>query len=270
MPSGAIDLLPTLAELAGSTTIPVIQSTAAAFYRRRECGGQLEERNLLSIKNNQVSIRTQRFRLDYNGALFDIENDRGQRSDVSGNHPELVSQLRALAEAHKAEMTRAFEKNRGRPFTLGFAASTTLPARDGNENGEIKRSVRSPNNSFFTNWTRTEDSITWSAEVVEPGNYEVTVFYTCQAGNEGAQIRLTSGRASTTVATVTKAFDPPFYDKSIERMAESHYWMKEFIPLSLGILSLKSGEQILKLEAQKIPGKAAIDVHSIRMVRRNS
>ena len=87
---------------------------------------------------------------------------------------------------------------------------------------------------------------------------------------KGLQIRLTSGLASTKLATVTKVFDPPFYDKSIERMAESHYWMKEFMPLSLGILSLQSGEQTLKLEAKKIPGRAAIEVHSIRMVRRNS
>ena len=89
--------------------------------------------------------------------------------------------------------------------------------------------------------------------------------------------RVTKGRrfdniraASTKVATVTKAFDPPFYDKSIERMEESHYWVKEFMPLSLGVLSLGSGEQTLKLEAPKIPGAAAIDVHSIQIVRRDS
>ena len=269
--SGAIDLLPTLAELAGidyNTRHPIDGRSLRPLIENPD--SDWEERNLLSIKNDQVSIRTQRFRLDHNGALFDIENDRGQSSDVSGNHPELASQLRALAEAHKAEMTEAFETNRGRPFTVGYAASTTLPARDGTEHGEIKRSVRSPNNSFFTNWTRTEDAITWQTDVVEPGDYDVTVFYTCQAGNEGAQIRLTSGRASTKVATVSKAFDPPFYDKSIERMEESHYWVKEFMPLSLGILSLRSGEQTLKLEAPKIPGTAAIDVHSIRIVRRDS
>ena len=269
--SGAIDLLPTLAELAGidyNTRHRIDGRSLLQLIENPD--SDWEERNLLSIKNDQVSIRTQRFRLDHNGALFDIEADRGQRSDVSGNHPELAFQLRVLAEAHKAEMTEAFETNSGRPFTVGYAASTTLPARDGFEHGEIKRSVRSPNNSFFTNWTRTEDAITWPADVVEPGDYEVTVFYTCQAVNRGAQIRLTSGRASTKVATVTKAFDPPFYDKSIERMEESHYWVKEFMPLSLGVLSLGSGEQTLKLEAPKIPGAAAIDVHSIRIVRRDS
>ena len=269
--SGAIDLLPTLAELSGidyytrhpidgRSLVPLIENPFAGW----------EERSIFSIRNDQVSIRTQRFRLDSNGALFDIEKDRGQSNDVSENHPELVSQLRALAEAHKAEMTKAFETNRDRPFTVGYAASTTLPARDGAEHGEIQRSVRSPNNSFFTNWTRTEDTITWPADVVESGDYEVTVFYTCREGDEGAQIRLTSGQASTKAATIIKAFDPPFYDKSIERVAESHYWVKEFMPLSLGVLRLQSGEQTLKLEAPKIPGKAAIDVHSIRLVRRES
>ena len=85
----------------GRSLLPLIENAEANW----------EERNLLSIKNNQVSIRTQRFRLDYNDTLFDIENDRGQRSDVSGNHPELVSQLRG-ALAHKAEI-RALEKTAG-------------------------------------------------------------------------------------------------------------------------------------------------------------
>ena len=68
--SGAIDLLPTLAELAGidydtrhsidgRSLLPLIENPEADW----------EERNLLSIKNNQVSIRTQRFRLDDNGAV---------------------------------------------------------------------------------------------------------------------------------------------------------------------------------------------------------
>ena len=47
-------------------------------------------------------------------------------------------------------------------------------------------------------------------------------------------------------------------------------WVKEFMPLSLGVLSIGSGEQTLKLEAPKIPGAAAIDVHSIQIVRRDS
>jgi arylsulfatase A-like enzyme len=269
--SGAIDLLPTLADLAGigyetrhpidgRSLLPLIENPNADW----------EERSLLSIKSNQVSVRTQRFRLDHDGALFDIENDRGQRSDVSSDHPEIVSALRALAEAHKREMTKAFEANRDRPFTVGYATSTTLPARDGTEHGHIQRSVRAPNNSFFTNWIRAEDSITWPADVVVSGEYEATVFYTCQTGNEGCEIRLSSESSKTDGATVTKAFDPPFYDKSIERMPESHYWVKEFMPLPLGTLNLRAGEQTLKLEASRIPGKAAIDVHSIRLVRQDS
>lgn len=269
--SGAIDLLPTLADLAGidyNTRHPIDGRSLLPLIENHHA--DWEERSLLSIKNNQVSVRTQRFRLDQNGDLFDIENDRGQSSDVSDDHPEIVSELRALAEAHKRLMTQAFEANRDRPFTVGYATSTTLPARDGAEQGEIQRSVRSPNNSFFTNWIRATDTINWPADVAESGDYEVTVFYTCQAGNEGCEIRLSSGRSSTNGTTVTQAFDPPFYDKSIERMPESHYWVKEFMPLSLGSLHLQAGVQTLKLEASNIPGKAAIDVHSIRLVRQDS
>jgi len=47
-------------------------------------------RQLFSIKNTQVSIRTDRFRLDAAGKLFDIQKDRGQLIDISENHPALI------------------------------------------------------------------------------------------------------------------------------------------------------------------------------------
>ncbi len=150
---------------------------------------------------------------------------------------------------------------------MGYAESTTLPARDGVPGGEIKRSSRAPNNSFFTDWKRTQDSITWEIDVGETRQYEAIVHYTCRAGDEGATIRLASSTGGSTEATVTEAFDPPLYDKSIERMDESHYFVKDFLPLKLGTLALKKGRATLTLSAPRIPGREAIDVHSVDLIQ---
>ena len=66
---------------------------------------------------------------------------------------------------------------------------------------------------------------------------------------------------------MTEIFDPPLYDKSKERVEVSHYFVKDFKPLVLGTLSLEKGPALLRLTAPNIPGKEAVDVHSVELVR---
>ena len=56
--------------------------------------------------------------------------------------------------------------------------------------GNVKRSASAPNCSFFTNWTSTDDSITWDIEVATAGKYEAVVYYTCPAADVGSTIEL--------------------------------------------------------------------------------
>jgi arylsulfatase A-like enzyme len=266
--SGAIDLLPTLAELAripANSKYPIDGRSIRPLLMGE--AWQWEPRPLFSIKNNQVSVRTQRFRLDNNGQLFDIEADRGQRHNVASKHPEIVKELSAQSRQHLTEMQSEFDKYRDRPFTVGYAKSTTLPARDGIPHGEIKRSSKAPNNSFFTHWERTDDSITWTVDIGETKVYEAILHYTCVSGNEGSTIKLSSTNGGATQTNILEAFDPPLYDKSIERMAESHYFVKDFKAISLGPISLNRGPATLSLHATQIPGNAAIDVHSIDLIQ---
>lgn len=266
--SGAIDLLPTLADLAGikvKTRKPIDGRSVRPLLEGK--APDWEERSLFSVKNQQVSVRTQRFRLDASGQLFDIESDRGQRHDISSEHPEITKKLLAQASQHNNEMQTAFEKYRDRPFTVGYSRSTTLPARDGVPKGEIKRSSKAPNNSFFTHWKRTEDSITWDIDVGKANIYEAILHYTCKSGNEGSTIQLSSSNGGATEANIVQSFDPPLYDKSIERMTKSHYFVKDFLPISLGSLFLKEGRATLTLKATHMKGNAAVDVHSIDLIQ---
>ena len=109
------------------------------------------------------------------------------------------------------------------PFTVGYGPSTTLTARDGVEHGNIQRSSKAPNNSFFKNWTSADDFITWDVDVGKSGQYEVVVFYTCARGNEGATLQLSISNGDSTKAIVKEVFDPPLYDKSKERVTTVSY-----------------------------------------------
>jgi|ETNmetMinimDraft_25_1059894.scaffolds.fasta_scaffold08318_2 arylsulfatase A-like enzyme len=279
--NSGIDLLPTLAELAGIdldaalTEIGKKRSVEAGKIDGRSFAGlltgeqkELPPRTLYTAWRTKISIRTDQFRLDNDGALYDITKDRGQTTDVSDQYPELAEELRAAAAEFRAESETCFQKYAVRPFAVGYDTSTTLPARDGLPHGpSLTRSSKAPNNSFFENWKSTEDSITFDIEVAQGGEYEAIVFYTCRVGDVGATIRLSQEDGSGTEAKVSESFDPPFYDNSKERMENSHYIVKDFKPLELGQLTLEAGHQTLRLTAPEIIGEEAIDVHSIELIR---
>ncbi len=262
--AGAIDLLPTFCELAN-----IRMTTRKALDGRSLCPLLLgedvawEPRCLFAIKKNQVSVRTQQFRLDASGWLFDITVDRGQRHDISGRYPKLTERLLQYARRHAQDMQVQFEANADRPFHVGYGPCTTLPARDGIEHGTIRRSAKAPNNSFFTHWTKAQDYITWDVDVGATGDYEAIVYYTCAKGDEGATLELSMQGGHSVRTRVTEPFDPPLYDKSKERVARSHYFVKDFRPLRLGVLRLDKGRGQLRLGSLDIVGKQVIDVHSL-------
>ncbi|MGB7342856.1 MAG: arylsulfatase, partial [Pirellulaceae bacterium] len=266
--AGAIDLLPTLTELAGvdaNTAKPKDGRSLVPLWIKPDVNWQA--RDLYSVWAKKVTVRDDRFRLDHNGQLFDIQNDRGQLKDVSDQFPERAAELGAKAKHFLTDAKADLARFANRPFHVGYSASTTLPARDAIEHGTIRRSAKPPNNSFFTHWTHRDDSITWEITVKEAGEYTATVFYTCAAGNEGVLISAQIDSGDATSANVADVFDPPLYDKSKERVAESHYFVKDFRPLKLGSLELAAGPQTLRLRASDFKGPHAIDVHSIVLQR---
>jgi len=279
--TGAIDLLPTLADLAGikvETTHPIDgRSFAPDLLNEVQTG--TPSRILFSSWKKRHSARTKQFRLDNEGRFFDIEKDRGQTIDCSDAFPSEKENLAQALTSYENEMAIEVSKSPRRPFTVGYSPSTTLPARDGHasetQSGTtvgIRRSSKAPNNSFFENWTEETDCITWSIETAKTGTFEAIVYYTCRQEDLGVSVELAfasegPSTISSTRATVTKAFDPPLYDKSKERVVESHYFVKDFKPLSLGLITLNSGSGTLTLGNAQIVGNEAIDVHSIELIR---
>ena len=224
-------------------------------------------RRLFSFKRDQVSVRNDRFRLDAKGQLFDITKDPGQRNNIAAKHPDLVVQLSELAKAHSVVMQKHFKSSVRRRFTVGYGKSTTLTARDGIPHGTIQRSSKAPNNSFFTNWTKKSDYITWNVEIAKTGTYEAILYYTCAKGDEGVALQLHAPKSGHIHFSIVKeAFDPPLYDKSKERVEKSHYFVKDFKPHHLGMIKFKRSRGELKLETVHIPGNRAVDVHSIELI----
>lgn len=271
--AAAIDLLPTLTRLAGIDRVgdkpldgrdlsPVLLGSVP----------DSPERRLFSYTtwNQGVAVRTQRYLLDRDGALFDLAADPGQQVNVAGDHPDVVADLASAVAAWRADVfPGGAAPVRGpddRPFPVGFAGLplTILPAGDGVPHGGIRRSAKAPNSSFFTNWTNTADTITWNIEVRQSGDYDVALDYTCAAADVGAQIELTFNGARLT-GTVAPAWDPPLITDEDRAPRPTESYLKDFHSLALGKIRLEAGRGLLTLRATRIPGGAVMDLAAVSL-----
>ena len=264
--AGAIDLLPTLADLAG---VPVqsrkpLDGVSLKPLLLRGLDADWADRMIFSHWAGKVSVRTQRHRLDTDGKLFDMQSDPGQTRDVSAKQPEVAARLRAAVAQWRKDVL-AGSKETDRPFTVGYPdfPLTTLPARDGVPHGGVERSAHAPNCSYFTNWKSTAGSITWDVAVETPGRYTAEVFYTCAAADIGATVELSLGESRVT-AQVTEAFNPPLRGAEHDRVPrKGESLVKEFKPLRFAPVEFKQGRGVLKLSALTKPGEQVMDVRQI-------
>jgi hypothetical protein len=231
--------------------------------------GQAEnwpDRMIFSHQNGRISVRTQQYRLDAAGKLFDIRTDPGQERDISDDKPDIAAKLRKAVAQWKNEVLAGSQKD-DRPFPVGYPElpTTPLPARDGVPHGNIRRSGSAPNCSFFTNWLSKEDQITWDIEVATTGNYEAVIYYTCPKDDVGSTVELRFNK-STVQGKVSEPHDPPLVGAEFDRVPRGgESYVKDFRPLRLGTFQLEKGRGELTLRALDVPGRQVMDVRAVML-----
>ncbi len=264
--AGAIDLLPTLAGLAG---IPLVGTKALDGKDLSPLllgnANEWPDRMIFSYQDGKVSVRNGRYRLDQGGTLFDMISDPGQTTNVAARNPEVAGKLAKAVIAWRKEVLPA-GKIDDRPFPVGYAEfpMTPLPPRDGVPHGGVKRSASAPNCSYFTHWISPDDSMTWDIDVHNAGDYEVAIHYTCPATDVGSTIEL-GFKGARVEGEVALAWDPPLNrdQDRVPRQGESY--QKEFHLLKLGTMHLERGRGPLTLRALRVAGKQVADVRLVTL-----
>ncbi len=260
--ASSIDLLPTISEYASITPFtnnPLDGKSIAPLLDQKN--ENWSERYVYNYWKGKLSIRSQRFRLDHQDQLFDMETDPSQATDVSIEYATEKTEMMVAKEFYQNEVLTELPKNDSRHFTIGHRdyKYTQIPARDGTAHGNIIRSNRWPNCSFFTNWTDIEDRISWKVSVEESGDYDVVLYYTCAEENVGTTISLTFGDTHIS-QTIKEAHDPLLTGMENDRgepRAES--FVKDFKPFKLGRIYLAQGSGELILKSEEIVGGKSID-----------
>jgi hypothetical protein len=271
--AGAIDLLPTLLGLSGIKRVgdlpldgrdltPLLKGETVAWPQRL----------LFNGVNRLVGVRSQRYRLDAQGKLFDPVADPAQIHPLNDREPAEATRLQQALAAWKAEVLPKGPIADGnqvdpRPIHIGFREFpiTMLPARDGEPRGGVKRSGNAPNCSYFVNWRKLDDMMVWSVEVVTAGRYRVSIDYTCPLADAGSRIELSLGDTHLR-GIVTPGWDPPLNtDQDSVPRSKSESQMKPFHALNLGVIILPAGRGELTLRALEIPGKSVMDVRRVTL-----
>jgi arylsulfatase A-like enzyme len=259
--AGAIDLLPTLADLAqvpvlstkpldGLSLKPLLEQTAKDW----------PDRMIFSEWVGKTSLRTQHYRLDAANALFDMDADLPQDHNVAAQHPEEAARLRQAMTAWREELLPKGAKD-NRPFTVGYPEFpvTQLPARDAESHGAIQRSSKAPNCSFFTHWASPEDSITWDVDVATTGKYEAVIYYAVPTADVGSTLEL-SFLGKSVQGKVTVANDAPLHGEEHDRAPRGQESLvRDWKPMTLGEIELQKGRGLLTLRAPQIAGRSVMD-----------
>ena len=268
---GAIDLLPTLAEFAGIEYEPKKELDGISMAPLLQGASvRMQDRMIFSAWNGKTTVRTNRYRLQGSGALYEVASDPMERTDISKSSPQALKTLTAALGQWIAETKPVKSKNAGvkRPITLADpdALYTQLPARDAVGSGGIKRSNRFPNCTFMQNWTSTDDAIDWDVDVLSGGNYQVEMYYACPEASVGSKIQLSIGD-SQAVATITTANDAPLVGASEDRFNRAEGYVREWKTMDLGQLQLKKGRRKLQLKALKINGDYVCDMRLLMFTK---
>ena len=258
--SGAIDLLPTLAALAnveptGILPLDGIDVSPWLFGK----GKDRTDRTIVSQKDRLLSVRSQQYRyVEEDNQLFDMIADPGQYENIADKKPEVRNQLVKALEDWKKSTNFDIEREIP-PIPVGYSGFpwTPLPARDAVLNGTVRRSSIHANCSYITNWTSSEDKISWDIDVHTDGEYIVAIHYTCPESDSGSEIELRCGDR-TLLAKIVEPFDAPLFDQT-DRVLRKESYVKDFKEMSLGKIYLKKGLATLELRASKIFGKQVAD-----------
>ena len=267
--ASGIDLLPTLIDISGIKVKPKNKLDGVNLKQLiYQNDADWQERYIYNYWRGRLSLRSQNFRLDNENNLYNMNDDPNQLNNVSKTYKEIFEVMKKAKIEWKKELLANINLKDKRAFIIGHPElkNTQIPARDAKANGLIKRSNYYPNCSYMTNWVNIEDTITWNAEVAEDGKFEAIIYYTCKKDALGSEIELSFSDSSVS-KKITKFYDPKEYGEENDRSPRIESYVKDFIPLKMGVIDLKKGKGTLKLKGLKMTGKELMDFRLLMLKR---
>jgi arylsulfatase A len=203
-----------------------------------------------------------------------MEADRGEKQDVSKEHPQIAKRLRGQFEEWLGEVTAELEF-KPPPIRVSGAEAVEIQASWARVNGThttwsppgTKQSAgplplgdpdakTGVNYTFagydwdtIDGWSKPGESVSWRLEVAEAGEYEVVAAYGCDPADAGGSLRLSIG------------------GESLEATVKATPSRHVFETRVLGRLKLEKGPAELEAAVVRTPGKELMALNRIWLRR---
>ncbi len=272
-----IDLLPTLVELTNSKPLPTKPLDGKSLVPLLK--GKTEswpQRTLFTRWRNRGAVRTDKWRAVNaqkkagkfgRWALFDMQNDPGETTDVAARHPELINKMKNEYQNWLNEIEKdGFDPI---PAELGHAQSPAVSLA-GHEAFLMPEKTKGISyvarqgwaNDYITNWVSPHSYPSWPVRVLKPGHYKISIDYACPRDAVGSvlQAKLADGETTLTIKQ-------PFLAKTIpspDRIPRKEVYEKIWKRIELGTMNItQTGDFELQLRGLSKPGKEFPEIKTI-------
>lgn len=252
--AAAIDLLPTFAAAAGAalpadriidgrSLLPLLERGAGESPHRQLFHAWTRER---PNPDNNWAVCDQRYKL-VNGKLYDLQRDRSETNDLAAMHPEIAAALRKdfLSWFEDVCAGQSFERaliEVGRDDENPVELQASWATLGGTN---TRYTFDAYDWDFIDGWNKPGDSATWNLDVVKPGRYLVSAFYSTGPQQQGGQftVRIADEQLTVTVAPTST--------------------MTTVVEQRVGEVELKKGPQGLTLQASRVQGPHPMTLNRI-------
>jgi len=242
--SSSIDILPTLLDIADIEYDNSIDGISLMPFMLNKTS--YDERIIYSHWKGNVSLRFKEYRLDKDNKLYNVVDDKSQIFPL--NNDSIKKYLVKKKSDWINEVLNTSLSDEKRPFTISgnLNVNNVLPARDSYFSGGIKRSNRYPNDSFLTNWSKS-DSIYWPIQVMNDGLYSLRIFI--NANNESLNSELiVSTNNSNVEGKVNKVFISDLRGMENDRVPRIESYLKDFDAIDLKPIYLTKQSKYLSIK----------------------
>ncbi len=272
-----IDLLPTLVELTNSKPLPTKPLDGKSLVPLLK--GESEawpERTLFTRWRNRGAVRTDHWRAVNaqkkaskfgRWALFDMQNDPGETTDVAAKHPEVINKMKKEYQGWLTDIEKeGFDPI---PSEIGHPQSprVSLSGHEAFLRPEQTKGIsyvarQGWANDYITNWTSKESYPSWPVRIIRAGRYQVSIDYACGPDGVGSvlQANLADGKA-------TFKINQPYLAKTIpspDRIPRREVYEKTWKRIELGTMDItQTGDFELTLRGLEKPGDQFPEIKTI-------
>jgi arylsulfatase A len=224
---------------------------------------------------NNRRVRTQKY-LMVNTALYDLESDPHQKYNIVKDNLKLYDSLNTEYQIWESQLPSTENLSNAIPVGYKEYPLTELPAHEANLKPEMPFGINRVHtgisyskvwgwaNDYITGWNNVDAYPEWVIDVQTDAEYNVYLEYSCEMGNVGSDILITSGGQSIEVR-IDSAYNGEFIHNFDLIKRDVSALERRWNIIKVGRLKLSRGIQPLVIKPKTIAGRQLMDLKSIKL-----